>query len=144
MENSMMTNNMNGLSAALGTGNAPMHYYVSFALDTNENRAMLVNALGAGCQRVKDHVNETINLRDFILQDVEVVDQNSGEVSQATRIILIDENKTAYACTSIGVKNAIKALVMAYGEPATWKEAIPVKVVQISRGVNNILSLQIL
>ena len=113
MENSMMTNNMNDLSAALGTGNAPMHYYVSFALDTNENRAMLVNALGAGCQRVKDHVNETINLRDFILQDVEVVDQKSGEVSQATRILLSDKKNTAYAGTSIGEPKPTKEMAMA-------------------------------
>lgn len=143
MENNLSVTNANSLAAILGNANGDFQYYVSFDVEKRENKAKLVNALTGNCERLKDHVNETIELVDFVIHPVDVTDTNTGEVTSAVRTVLFSENGTTYACTSVGVKNALKAVVMTYGEPTMWDEPVKVKVIQLSRGMYNILSLQI-
>ena len=128
--------------------------YCSFAPSTQEEKIRLFNAVMNPDERIKDHVNETITIKDFIVEIVTLdkkdesgktmVDDETGEVIQqaAPRIIILDDKGKSYTATSIGMFSALKRIVGIFGEPNTWKKPVKVKIKMISRGTRNMLNLE--
>ena len=80
-------------------------------------------------QSLADHLDETINLRHVIIQPV-TTENEKGEVENFLRTVLISDTDVAYASGSAGIVLAIKTLFDVFGEPSTWAEALPVKIVE--------------
>ena len=128
--------------------------YVSFTPTTKEDKIKLFNATANPDERLKDHINETITIKDFVVEMVElakrnekdeiVVDDDTGEVitNIAPRIIIIDKDGKTYAATSVGVFNALKRIVMSFGEPSTWDAPVKVKIKMVSRGTRNMMNFE--
>jgi len=72
-----------------------------------------------------------------------ITDNKTGLKKKMMRCVIIDEDGKAYTAMSKGVYQSIRALFNTFGEPATWKEAIPIVVQQKTIGsgenVRNIL-----
>ena len=94
-------------------------------------------------KRIKDCINEVVKVKNVFVEVVKCTNQETGEVSTATRIVLIDENGIGYQCVSLGIFSALKKLFAVYGEPTTWTKPIPIKIKQISKGVKNLLTLNV-
>lgn len=77
-----------------------------------------------------DHLHKEFNLANFIIQSVQIEDENTGEVNDAPRVTLITDDGTAYHATSVGLLSALRNLIATLGEPDTWPEALPVKIVE--------------
>ena len=58
------------------------------------------------------------------------------------RIVLIDDKGVAYVSVSLGIFGAVKKLIQVYGMP-TWSEPLPIIVKQKTKGVNTLLTLDV-
>lgn len=79
---------------------------------------------------LSDNLGVTINLKDVVVQAIDLTDDETGEVDEAARIILLDENGTSYAAVSTGIFRALTNLFGILGEPHTWPAPLPVKVIE--------------
>lgn len=144
-----MENNMNAVALYGDNGE---HYiadlttatssYCSMVADTPEEKVTLFNAMNNPDDRIADHINETIAVKDLFCEVVQCVNQETGEVSVCPRIVLIDDKGKSYASVSLGIYSAMKKLMSIYGQP-TWDKPIKVKVMQISKGTRKMLSLKL-
>ena len=109
--------------------NASGTFKTTFDTSSPEGQAMAFSAL-ANAEPVADHLNETINLVHFVGQAVTVTDPSSGEVTDATRVVLIDADGNNYAAVSNELIRSLSTLVAIYGPADTWQAPVPVKVVE--------------
>lgn len=115
--------------------------YCSFEADTDEKKALLFNAMTNPTHRVSDAVNTVIRVRDVYVETVDVTDRNTGELRQLNRTVLIDTDGESWQTSSVGVFSALAKLFRVLGAP-TWESGVPLKVIQINRGENRLLSLE--
>lgn len=105
--------------------------YCSFNPTTQEQKAALFKAMNNPEKRLSDMINMVIEAKDLYMELVTIVDQNSGELIKAPRIVIIDNKGIGYQCVSKGVFGSIKKLISLYGEP-TWKVPIKLKIKQVT------------
>lgn len=85
-----------------------------------------------------------INLANFIVQNVELTSDETGEISEATRVILVDADGSAYHAISAGLVNSLQSVLGFLGHPATWENPVPVKVVEkTGKGARRYMTLRI-
>lgn len=114
-----------------GSGNA---FYSSLA-GADFETALKVAEAESNAVSLSDHLNETINLENVIIQEVTLndVDEKTGEIkgtTQAPRVTLIDADGTSYSATSVGVFSSVRQALQRLGEPANWPNPIPVHFIQ--------------
>lgn len=112
-------------------------------VETEENKAIVYNATTAPEFRVKDCINQDIELAHFAITMVDVVNKETGEVNTAPHITLIDSDGKGYACTSVGVFNALRNIVQAFGLPDTWDHPRKFRIKQVNKSADvSYLTLQ--
>ena len=111
------------LSLTQGSGNIS----TSVDMSTEEGKLRVFGAL-QDSQKIEDHLNEDINLKDVVMQTVDVVNESTGEVDSAVRTTLIDDRGKAYSATSSELVKSLRTMMGIWGEPNTWKKPIKVKV----------------
>ena len=140
--NEIITTNTKKNEILEGINTATASIYSSFVAQSNDDKAKLYNALNSPEVRIADHIGKEINVKDVIIEPVEIVDEKTGEVRTTPRVTLIDVNGHTYTATSYGIYNSLKRIFGLYGSP-TWEEGIPVRVRQITNGANRIFTLDI-
>lgn len=116
--------------------------FCSFTAETAEDKAKLFRIMNSPEKRLSDCINETIIVKDVYCEKVQVVNKETGAVSSCPRVVLVDKDGIGYQSVSFGVFGSLKKLFQVYGVP-TWEPGIPVKVKQISRDKNKILTLTV-
>lgn len=114
--------------------------YCSIVAETFEDKAKVFNAMSSPDERLRDHINEVIKIKDVYCEIVECENKETGETSEAPRVVLIDTEGKSYQCVSSGIFNSLKRLFTVFGMP-TWGQGVPCKVKQISNGERQILTL---
>ena len=76
-------------------------------------------------------IGKTINLLHFYVEIIQVVSEQTGEIVNVPRVVLIDAKGNGYQGVSIGLYNALKRIVSMFGMPETWEEPLTVEVQQI-------------
>ena len=69
--------------------------------------------------------------------------EETGEVSVAPRVVLIDDKGKAYQSVSVGIYSSLKNIMFVYGDPSTWEKPVKVKITQITKGKNKMLNLKV-
>lgn len=131
--------------------NAPMNFmdeaavesFISFDVDTPENRIMAYNAINNPDARIADMINKTIELRDVVMTPVDLVNEETGEVERATRSILIDTQGVTYTATATGIYNSLRNIYMIF-HTLHFEPAIKVEVNQVTTKRGNTLTLKLL
>lgn len=121
------------------TGGAPA-FFCSFTPSTDAEKRQLYNAMNNADVQLSDHIGQVINMRDIIIEPVEIVNEETGEAQTAPRCIIIDVDGNTYSCVSKGIYNALHRLCTIFGKPS-WRDGLPVKVRQISRGSRRLFTL---
>jgi len=121
-------------SAIAGLNDSSAAFYTSIKGSDFAARKLIAAAQTKSVP-LADNLNKEIALRNFIVQSVQLEDEKSGEVNDAPRVTLIDEDGTAYHATSVGLLSALRNIMSTLGEADTWPEAVPVRVVE-QRGRN--------
>lgn len=117
--------------------------FCSFSPDTVEAKKSLYKAITNPDHKITDMVGKEIAIRDVVVATCQFVDEETGETTPGNRTILIDTKGISYGCSSTGVYNALRNLIAIFGTP-TWVDGLPVRVGQISKGVNRIITLEII
>ena len=107
-----------------------------------EDKKRLYNAMNSPDGRIKDMVNMRIAIQDIYCEMVQCTSEETGEISNVPRIVLIDVDGKSYQAVSMGIYNAVRKLIQVFGVP-TWDGGLEVEVKQISKGNRSILTLNI-
>ena len=108
--------------------------------------ARVFNALNNPSEKVSNHINEVIEVRDYLIEMVEMEKQDAygngtGEYEVVPRVVLISPDGTAYQAVSRGMANCLRNLIGCVGN-APWEPAISLKVKQISVGRGSMLTAE--
>lgn len=116
--------------------------FTSLKNETVQEKAILYKAMSNPDTRLGDCINQVIRVKDVFMEKVEMVNKETGELSECPRIVLVDENGKSYQAVSFGVFNALKRIFQVFGNP-TWEEPISLKVIQVTKGEKKMLSLDV-
>lgn len=116
--------------------------YYSIQPSTKEEGIQLYNYLNNPDERLADHINMIIEVKDVLVEIVELTQETTGELVKCPRIVLIDKNGKSYQCVSIGVFSCLKKMMKFFGYP-TWVEPIKMKVKQVSKAEKKMLTLEL-
>lgn len=109
--------------------------FCSIKEDSLEAKKLVYNASNNPTHKIDDYINKEIALKDVFVEIIELANENTGELEQAPRIVLIDDKGESYQCVSNGIFGSLKKLMAIFGEP-TWEDPIHavVKQVKVKRG----------
>lgn len=123
------------LSGELGSlsTNTAVGFYSSMKGDDFESK-LEVLAHMTDSEKIEDHLNKTLQVTHIIVQAIEMLDEESGELKPQPRITLIDADGKAYSGISAPLYRDVKGWINALGEPATWKKPLPVNISKEGKG----------
>lgn len=108
---------------------------------TPEQRKTVYNAMNNPTHKVSDFINKKIKVQDVLIESLDIMNDETGEIDRVPRIVLIDPEGVSYVATSKGIFNAIKNAYTAFG-PAPWNPAIDFMVKQVAVGRGSMLTLE--
>lgn len=77
---------------------------------------------------LSDNLGKPIDLVNIVVQAIELPDENTGELVEVPRTVLIAADGTAYHAVSGGIFRSLENLLGILGEPAGWPEPVTVVV----------------
>lgn len=116
--------------------------YCSVQGGDRKAKALVYNAMNNPTHRVGDCINKKLMIKDVLAEVIELENEETGELQQVPRVVLIDENGESYQAVSTGIFNAVKKAIAVFGAP-TWDEPLPIVIKQISLGKNQMLTFDI-
>ena len=124
-----MTDN-NKAIMAFNTENAELGTVQHF-IDTStfDGKVRLYSAL-QNAEKLADHLNEPLHMVNVVAQSVQVTDEQTGEMINSARVIIVTDDDKAYAATSPTLLAGINTMFGIFGTPNTWEKPIVVKVVE--------------
>ena len=147
-----MSNEMNNEIARRGAGARDMvsslagdDSLVFTSIDrTNRDGAIaLFNAM-SDSESLNEHLGETIMLKDFVAEVIEIEDNVTKEPISVVRTVLIDDKGTAYHAISDQLVRALRRMFTLTGDPSTWAEPTPIIVTeQRGKGPNRFFQVKI-
>lgn len=99
--------------------------FCSIEISPNDRKsaAKVFDALNNPTYQVADYINKSIEVSNVLLEVAEIVNEDTGEVTRAPRVVLIDAQGNSYQAVSIGMFNAVKNAFRCFG-PAPWEPAL--------------------
>lgn len=116
--------------------------YCSVQGGDRKAKALVYNAMNNPTHRVGDCINKKLMIKDVLAEVIELENEETGELQQVPRVVLIDEKGESYQAVSTGIFNAVKKAIAVFGAP-TWDEPLPIVIKQVSFGKNQILTFDI-
>ena len=115
----------------------------SFTVETVEDKKKLFKVATAPDHNVAEYIGKSIKIKDVYAEVVHMTNQETGEITDGIRMVIIDDKGESYQCVSSGMWNAFTRMRAIFGNP-TYDPAIPIEIKQIDKGVNKkILSFDI-
>lgn len=99
--------------------------YCTMVAEDNKAKARLFNAC-SNPAKLSDNINIPIDMIHFYVEIIQCVSENSGELVNVPRVVIIDKTGKGYQAVSVGIYNAIKRIVSMYGNPTTWAEPLTI------------------
>lgn len=106
-------------------GNAVTHF---FDTSTMDGKMALYNAMQTP-DKVDDHLNEELDVTNVLAQAVEVMNNETGEMRQSTRVVIVSEQGN-FSATSPTLAHAFGNLFSVFGTPNTWAAPLKLKIVE--------------
>lgn len=100
-----------------------------------KSKAAIFNAINSPEEKIAEHINKPIMLKDIVAHPIRLVDEKTGEVLDAMRMVLVDENGVGYEAVSSGIVNAVSRILQIFGQPETWDG--PIKIIPIQKKTRN-------
>lgn len=129
-KNELAINNNSALTLVDEMERNTKEVFCSMEGNTMEEKKKIFNAMSKCDFRVADRLNTPIALNDVIIQKYTSVNDETGEVTEKKRIILIDKDGVTYASASNGLYNSLLRLFAIIGMPNTWTEPINIEVIE--------------
>lgn len=108
----------------------------------NREQAKIVyNAMNNPTYKLADFINNEILVENVLIEINDILNDETGEIDRAPRVVLIAPDGTSYVALSKGIFNSVKNLYAAIGA-APWEGGIALKVVQRTVGKGKMLYLE--
>ena len=104
--------------------------------------AQIFGALNNPEFRLANFINKRIKVENVLVEIRDLLNEESGEVETAPRVVLIDEDGKAYQAVSKGIFNAVKNAYTIFGQ-APWTPALEIEVKQVAVGRGSMLTFDV-
>ena len=117
-------------------------FYCSIKNDgTRKSQVAIYNAINGADESLADHINEVLEVVNVVAHPVTLTDEETGEIVECLRTVLITKDGKGYVAVSGGIANALSRIMSIVGEPTNgaWeKEPVKMKIKQVkTRNGNN-------
>lgn len=112
--------------------------------ETEEEKIALFNAINGdeeNTKRIADMINLEISVKDVIVQAISIPDEDTGEIKDLPRAIIIGEKGEKYEAVSLGVISSLQTLFAVFGPP-TYEPAKRMIVRQVATKNGSMLKLE--
>lgn len=116
-----------------GMGEGVQGFYSSIEGDDFDTKLTVLEAMTDSLP-ISKNLDKVIQVRNIIVQQVEMLDEKSGELKAQPRVILVDEDGRAFHAISAPLFRDVENWLGMLGKPSTWKGALPVKVTKEGTG----------
>ena len=113
---------------------------VSFQAETVEDKKALYNAINSPDFRIADMINKPINIRDALIMTVALSDDDTGEVREMPRSILIDTEGKTYTAVSSGIASSLRNIFSVFGT-LHFDDGLEMTVKQVKKKKGSTLNL---
>lgn len=99
--------------------------YCSIEIDPTDRKsaARVFDALNNPTHNVADFINKSIPVANVLIEVAEMTNEDTGEITKAPRVVLIDADGNSYQAVSIGMFNAVKNAFRCFGA-APWEPVL--------------------
>lgn len=97
---------------------------------TRKSAVAIYNAINNKGESLDDHKGEVLEIVNVAAHPVSLVDENTGEVVDALRTVLIDKNGINYDAVSQGIASSLQKIFGIVGMPPWNNEPLKIKVVE--------------
>lgn len=105
------------------------------------DKKKVFNAMNNPSNKLSDFINKKIKVENIYIETAEYLNDESGEIEIAPRIVLISPDGDSYFTSSKGVLNSLKNVYAAFGA-APWKGGLEFEVKQKAVGKGKALTLE--
>lgn len=109
---------------------------------TMKEKAQVYNAMNNPDHKVGDFINKVINVQNYLCEQIELTNEETGEIKTAVRTVLIDDKGKSYQGVSGGIFNALKKAIAIFGA-APWDDPLPCEIKQVNVGKGSMLTFDI-
>ena len=105
---------------------------------TRASKVKIYNAINGAENSLTDFIGKPLEIVDVVAHPVQLMDEETGEVVNTVRVVLIDKNGVGYSAVSQGVVNSLARIFQIVGMPSWKNEPVKMEVRQIkTRNGNN-------
>lgn len=105
--------------------------YCSVKATDLESKKKLYNIASQAGKKVTDMIGEVIDIKDVYVEIIDITNSETGEISKAPRILLIDPQGITYQSVSAGMFNSLKRIFNIFGMP-TYETPLKAKIKQVN------------
>ena len=142
-ENTMLATkeDIAGVSLVEQFKNPNGQFYCSIKDDgSRKSKVAIFNAINGADESVADHIGEVLEIVNVVAHPVELPDEETGEIIECLRTVLVDKNGKTYVAVSQGIASALSRIFSIVGTPdgGAWeKEPVKMKIKQIKTRTGN-------
>ena len=111
--------------------NAKADFFCSIVDDgSRASKVKIYNAIQNSDGPLADLVGQTISVVDVVAHPIELVDEETGEVTRTIRCVFITKDGKCHDCVSSGIVQALNKIFNIIGVPSWKDEPVDMKVLQ--------------
>ena len=115
---------------------------------TRASKINIFNAINGADESVADHIGEVLEIVDVVAHPVELPNEETGEIIECLRTVLIDKSGKTYTAVSTGITSALSKVFSIVGMPdnGAWhKEPVKMKIKQVKtrNGMNKVNTIEL-
>jgi hypothetical protein len=114
------------ISVLMGNEEIPQRFWTSADIKDPFWKMVVYRSLQGQDMKAADIKDAIFLTMNIVAQDVNLVDEKSGELIPATRCVLLDPEGVSLAFVSEGIRKSLRFLMGLYGSPP-WKTPLPLK-----------------
>lgn len=103
--------------------------FTSLDISSDEGKATLLMALQGENASLGDMIGEEIEISHLVVHNVEVLDEDTGELLERDRIVIVQPDGTMLSAVSQGIRKSVQLLCALYRLPP-YDPPLRVKIVQ--------------
>lgn len=149
MNNELMTADVAKVDLVEQLKNPGDNFYCSIKNDgTRKSAIAIFNAINSADDEVANHIGEVLEIVNVVAHPATAVDEETGEVTEYLRTILIDKKGKSYSAGSVGITSALSRIFSLIGTPdnAAWEDdpvKMKIKQVKTKNGQNKVNTIEL-
>lgn len=109
--------------------------FCSFQVQSMEDKKQLFKVISSPDHSTSEFIGKQIKVKDLYVEEVEMPNQETGELQLCHRVVLIDDKGIAYQSVSSGIWSAVCRMVQVFGTP-TYDEPLTIEIYEIVKAAN--------